>query len=178
MARIIIASGAQAGRAQLARLLTASGWEIFRSCASGSELRRAINDCGDGLVILAGPVPGCLPDALIWDFSDRFQFLLVGKPDAFPDCESEDAFRLTLPCPGSAITGAVEMLSQLHRMRLPRRKGEDKDQVDRAKRLLMERYGIDEPEAHRRIQQYSMTHGIRMAEYAAALLQGRNNDAG
>ena len=55
---------------------------------------------------------------------------------------------------------------------------EDKDQVDRAKRLLMERYGIDEPEAHRRIQQYSMTHGIRMAEYAAALLQGRNNDAG
>ena len=43
--------------------------------------------------------------------------------------------------------------------------------VEDAKRLLMTQYQIDEPEAHRRMQQYAMRHGIKMTEYAAILLQ-------
>ena len=35
---------------------------------------------------------------------------------------------------------------------------------------------IDEPEAHRRMQQYAMRHGIKMTDYAQLLLQGGSND--
>jgi AmiR/NasT family two-component response regulator len=68
------------------------------------------------------------------------------------------------------------MLSQLHDMRLPRRSGEEKALIDEAKRLLMRREGIDEPAAHRHMQQYAMRHNMKMTEYASQLLQGGSND--
>ena len=77
----------------------------------------------------------------------------------------------------SAVTAAVDMLSQLHAMRLPRRTAGEKDLVDNAKRLLMLEKNLTEPEAHRLIQQYAMRHGVKMTDYAAQLLQGRNDHA-
>ena len=59
---------------------------------------------------------------------------------------------------------------------MPRRQGRDKALVEDAKRLLMAQYRIDEPEDHRRMQQYAMRHGIKMTDYAAELLQGGSND--
>ena len=67
------------------------------------------------------------------------------------------------------------MLSQLHDMRRPHRRGHDKTLVEDAKRLLMRRYQIDEPEAHRRMQQYAMRHNMKMTDYAAELLNGSDS---
>ena len=132
MARIIIVGASEASRTQLSRLLAASGFGVFRLCASGSELRRALNMCEDGIVLLAGSVPDCRPDELIGDFGDGFQFLLIGRPDVLAACESQRVFRLAYPCPGSAVIGAIDMLSQFHAMRMPKREGEEKNTVDRA----------------------------------------------
>ena len=176
MPRIIITGTSEASRNQLARLLTASGLGIFRLCGSGGELRRTLTECGDGVVILAGSLADCLPDDIAGDFGDSFQFLLIGRPETLNTCESPLVFKLTYPCSGSAVLGAVEMLTQLHYMRLPKRSGADRTTVEQAKQLLMREYGIDEPEAHRRMQRYAMRHGIKMVEYAAQLLQGGSND--
>ena len=175
MPRIIIAGASYAGRAQLNRLLAASGFGVFRLCASSSELRRALNTCDDGLVVLLGSVPDCPPDELAEDFGSAFQFLLIARPDVLSRCASPRIFKLTYPCPGSAVLGAVEMLCQLHAMRLPKRSGREKALVERAKELLMASEGLSEPEAQRRMQQYAMRHGMKMEEYAAALL-GRDAD--
>ena len=172
MARIVIAGTSEASRTQLNRLLTASGFGIFRLCASEGELRRALAECEDGIVL----VSGIQPDDIAADFEGRFQFLLIGRPETLNACESPRVFRLAYPCPGSAVIGAVEMLSQLHYMRMPHRRGRDRVLVEDAKRLLMTRYRIDEPEAHRRMQQYAMRHGVKMTDYAAQLLQGGSND--
>ena len=177
MARIVIVGASETNRAQLNRLLTSSGYGVFRVCASGSELRRALNACEDGVVIMVGPVPDCLPDELIGDFGDSFHFLLIARPEALSASDSRRVFKMTYPCAGSAVIGAVEMLSQFHAQNLPRRSGEDKALVDRAKALLMRTDGIAEPEAHRRMQQYAMTHGVKMTDYALMLLQGRNDHA-
>ena len=76
-----------------------------------------------------------------------------------------------MPASGQAVIGAVEMLSQLHRMRLPHRTGESKDTVERAKAVLMEQKGLSEPEAHRFMQQYAMNHGMKMAQFAQKILE-------
>lgn len=171
MARIVVVAASEAGRGRLNRLLASSGYAVFRSCASGGELRRALNACEDGVVVLAGELPDGRVDDLAADFGDSFQFLLVGRPDALASCESPRVFRLAYPCPASAVIGAVEMLSQLHAMRLPRREGDDRALVERAKALLMRRDGISEPEAHRRLQQSAMRRGMKMTECAARLLR-------
>lgn len=167
MARIVIASPSEASRAQLSRLLASSGYTVFRLCASEGELRRTLTECEDGIALISG----MQPDDLSTDFGNCFHFLLIGRPETLNACESPQVFKLTYPCSGNAVLGAVEMLSQLHYMRMPHRRGRDRALVEDAKRLLMTQYQIDEPEAHRRMQQYAMRHGIKMTEYAAILLQ-------
>ena len=177
MARIIIAGAAQQNREQLSRLLASSGYDVFRLCASGSELRRTLAECEDGVVVLAGRLTEAQPDDIAFDFSEAFQFLLIGRRDTLEACESPRIFKLNYPCSGSAVIGAVEMLSQLHYMRLPHRSSEDKNLVEDAKRALMQKYGIDEPEAHRRMQLYAMRHNLKMKDYALEILQGGSFDA-
>ena len=175
MPRIVLASASETSRAQLSRLLAASGFEVFRLCASGSELRRALSECGDGVALLAGSLPDALPDELAADFGEAFQLLWIARPAALEQCESPRVFTLAYPCAGSAVIGALEMLSQLHRMRLPHRRGEEKALAEQAKALLMRTRGLTEPQAHQHMQQYAMRHGIKLTEYAAQLLQGRND---
>ena len=121
-------------------------------------------------MIQIGSLPGCKPDELQWDYGDHVQILLIGKPSLLESCEAPEIFRLPLPIAGQAVIGAVNMLAQLHQMRLPKRSGEDKQIVEQAKKLLMARDGITEPEAHRAMQQYAMRHGTKMAEYAKQIV--------
>lgn len=172
MARIIIVGASEAGRAQLSRLLASSGYSVYRLCASGGELRRTLAECEDGIVIMAGGLTDDRPDDIAADFPDLFQFLLIARPDALEACEAPQVFKLAYPCSGSAVVGALAMLSQLHRMRLPHRTGDDRKLVEEAKRLLMRKYRLDEPEAHRRMQQYAMRHNMKMTDYAMEILKG------
>ena len=177
MARIVIAGASKASRAQLSRLLASSGYSVYRLCASGGELRRTLIECEDGIVIMAGGLADARPDELVSDFGALFQILLIGRPDALEACESTQVFKLTYPCAGSAVVAAVEILSQLHTMRLPHRSSEEKALVEHAKALLMRDFGIDEPEAHQRMQRYAMHHHIKMTDYALEIIQGGTDDA-
>ena len=172
MARIVIAGASESGRTQLSRLLASSGHKVYRCCASGSDLRRTVNEIDDGVVILIGSLPGCDPDELQWDLGDRVQILLIGKPAVLEACEAPEIFRLALPASGQAVLGAVEMLTQLHRMRLPRRSGAGRALVDRAKEILMAKDRLTEPQAHRAMQRYAMDHGMRMEDYAEIIVKG------
>ena len=170
MARIIVAGSSEESRTQLARLLSSSGHQVYRVCTHASELRRALNSCDDGLLILAGSMPDCDPDDLWWDYGQQVEILLIARQPVLDACEEAGIFRLALPTSRHAVLGAVEMLSQLHRMRLPRRAADDRQLVEEAKRVLMRRDGLTEPQAHRAIQQYAMNHSLRMADYAAQIL--------
>ena len=176
MARIVISSPSENSRSQLSRLLASSGFQVFRVCSTGSELRRTLGESEDCVVVMVGYTPDCKPDDLVWDYRDSVQILLIAKPAQLEDCESPEIFRLPLPASGQAIIGAMQMLIQLHRMRLPKRTGESRDVVERAKALLMKQKGITEPEAHRALQQYAMNHSMKMAEFAARILESSKTE--
>ncbi len=171
MARIVVVSQSEDSRSKLSKLLASSGFQVFRSCSSGSELRRALSESEDCVVVMIGFTPDCKPDELMWDYKDSIQILLIARQAVLENVESPEIFRLAFPASGQAVIGAIEMLTQLHRMRLPRRTGESKDMVERAKAVLMKQKGLSEPEAHRAMQQYAMNHGMKMAEFAARILE-------
>lgn len=171
MARIMIAGSSEQSRSQLSRLLASSGYPVFRCCASAGELRRVLNETEDGLLILAGQLPDTRTDELFWDYGDRVQILLIARQPVLDECEAPEVFRLALPVSSQAVIGSVEMLTQLHRMRLPKRKGAERERVEQAKQLLMRAKGISEAEAHRAMQRYAMDHGIKMSDYAEQILQ-------
>ncbi len=177
MARIVIAGSSEQSREQLSKLLSSSGYPVYRLCTNTWELRRALNDCDDGLLILAGQMPDCSADELFWDYGAQVQILLLAKPPVLEACEEDGIFRLALPASQQAVLGALEMLTQLHRMRLPKRAGDEKRIVEQAKSLLMRRDGLTEPQAHRALQQYAMNHGLRMADYAAQIIKGDGGES-
>ena len=171
VARIVLVSSSEDSRSKLTGLLSSSGFQVYRSCASGSELRRALSESEDCVVVMIGFMADCKPDDLMWDYKDSIQILMIAKQPVLDNIESQEIFRLAMPASGQAVLGAVEMLSQLHHMRLPRRIGEGKDLVNRAKAILMKQKGLSEPEAHRAMQQYAMNHGIKMADFARRILE-------
>jgi response regulator NasT len=86
----------------------------------------------------------------------------------------EDIFRLPAPVSKSSLCASIEMLYQANR-RLnkyikPRRNEEEKAVVEEAKKLLMERNGMTEEQAHRYIQKQSMDGGTRMIQTARLIL--------
>ena len=172
MARMIIAGASETNRDQMSRLLASSGFSVFRSCASGSTLRRTISESEDCIVIMMGQLPDCKADELVWDYGDRVQILLIAKPEVLDDCESREIFKLAIPTSGRSITGALEMLNQLHAMRAPKRMGTERQVVEQAKEILMRQRGLSEPEAHHLLQKQAMDHGVKMTEYAAKIISG------
>ena len=171
MARIIIAGSTEQSREQLSRLLASSGHPVFRICSNAGELRRVLNETEDGLLILAGRMADCRPDDLVWDYGDRVHILLIAREPVLEECESPEIFRLVQPVSGQTVIGSVEMLTQMHRMRMPKRTGADKQIVEQAKELLMRRHGISEAEAHRTLQRFAMDHGMKMTEYAEKIIR-------
>ena len=172
MARIVIAGSLEQSRTQLSALLSSSGYPVYRLCAGAGELRRTLNGCDDGLLILAGQTPDCSADELFWDYGDQVHILLIAKPPDLEECESPGVFRLALPTSRQAVLGAVEMLTQLHRMKLPKHTADERALIGKAKEILMRRDGLTEPQAHRALQQYAMNRGLRMADCAWQIVKG------
>jgi len=169
--RTIIAAASEASREQMSRLLSSSGYTVYRICASESSLRRALMESEDSILVFVGLLQDCKPDDLIWDYGDRIQILWIAKPAILEDCESREIFRLPLPTSGQTIIGALEMLLQLHRQKMPHRTGQDRELVEQAKAKLMKQLQITEPEAHHLLQKQAMDHGVKMTEYAAKVLK-------
>ena len=178
MTRTIIAAASEASREQMSRLLASSGYSVYRCCASESTLRRALTESEDSILVFIGLLPDCKPDDLIWDYGDRVQILWIAKPAVLEDCESRSIFRLALPTSGQTVIGALEMLLQLHRRNMPRRTGQDRELVERAKAILMKQMQLTEPEAHHLLQKQAMDRGVRMTEYAARIIQNSRSSTG
>lgn len=170
MAKIIVAFAEQAGCARCASVLEAAGMPVFARCTCAAEVKRALDWCGDGVLVCGCRLPDSTVDALAWDLEGRAVIVAVGSPRQLDMCEHPDVFHLRVPCSRGELTAAVDMLLQLHRMRLPRRSQDAQQTIAKAKRFLMETRGMTEPEAHRRLQKGAMDAGAKLEDYAAGIL--------
>lgn len=171
MVKIIVAFAADEKCAQYTAALEAAGIPVCCRCTSASEVKRTMNQCGDAVIITSCRLPDSTADALAWDLGKQAVILAVGRPEQLDLCEHPDLFRLPVPCSKGELVSAVNMLLQLHQMRLPRRTDEEKALIAKAKEQLMARYAITEPQAHRRLQKGAMDCGMKLADFASRLLE-------
>ena len=87
MTRTIIAASSEASREQISHLLSSSGYNVYRSCASESSLRRALTESEDSILIYLGLFPDCRPEELVWDYGERVQILWIARPAVLENCE-------------------------------------------------------------------------------------------
>ena len=155
-------------------VLEEAGIPVFRRCTSASEIKRIMNQCGDAIIISSCRLPDSTIDELAWDLGRHAVIMVTGRPAQLELCEHPDIFRLPAPCSKGEFTSAVSMLIQLHQMRLPRRTDDEKQIINKAKEYLINNYAMTEPEAHHHLQKGAMDKGMKLADFAAKLLETKN----
>lgn len=172
MAKIIVAFADPGKCAQIASALESSGLQVFRICATGSEVMRAFDACHDGILVCGARLPDRTLDELADDLGERALVLALGRPQQLEMCEHRSLFKLPSPFSRGELASAVNVLMQLHYMRMPHRTPEEERLIAAAKALLMEGGARTEREAHQALQRMSMRLGIKMTESARRILDG------
>ncbi len=145
-------------------------------CSSGSEVLRLLQYRDNGVVL-------CTKRMRDMSYTELSEYLppgfgmIVMTNDVALETFSERIVKLLIPFRRSDLIATVEMMTsgflppKKKKNHGPRERSEEEQQVvDKAKRVLMERNGMSEPEAFRYIQKNSMDYGRTMVESAQMIL--------
>ncbi|MBQ3786833.1 MAG: ANTAR domain-containing protein, partial [Lachnospiraceae bacterium] len=108
---------------------------------------------------------------------EDFQMLLMARENVLPQLVDNDLVCLPMPARASDLVQTVAMMQKAVEVRIKKRKNrpkmrskEDMEALAEAKKLLMRRNNMTEPEAHRYIQKTAMDTGTSLVETAQMVL--------
>ena len=114
------------------------------------------------------------------DLPPACSLLMVGPRHMLDACTSPDVFKLSTPVRREEAVCTVRLLLQfgrrMERALRPRRRGQERELVERAKGALMARKDYTEEMAHRALQKRSMDGGRPMAQVAREVLRELGED--
>lgn len=159
---------------QVGELLEGAGAAQVLPCSSGDQVRRLLQRQGAGCVVCGPRLTDGPSEWLVDDLPPSCLMLMVGPKHQLDLCGNPDVFKLPTPLRREETLLTIRLLLQFSR-RLERttrtsRAAAEQREIDRAKRFLMERRGLTEEEAHRRLQKRSMDEGWRLAQTARKVL--------
>lgn len=177
MAHIIVAFSKRENVAGIRNVLARSGMEVSAVCLTGAKVLQYADTWNDGIVVCGHRLQDMPYTQLRENLPDPFQMLLIASPDKWIDELPDGVIGLPMPIKVYDLVNTMEMMMQtLDRQRRRRkarskeRSAGEKETIDRAKALLMERNGMSEAEAHRYLQKSSMESGTNMMETAQMVL--------
>lgn len=174
MIRTIIALNDEAQAQSMTQALVHRGITVRYRCQSGAEVLRAVKEMGGGVIICSFKLRDMTAKELADRLAGQALILVLAKGNTLELCDHDDLFTLAVPVRPSELIGAVNMLLQMDAMRaaqrIPKRSTSAQETINKAKKLLMRRHNMTEPEAHHYLQQHSMRAGVRMEDIAHDLL--------
>lgn len=175
MIRTIIALNDEAQAQSMTQALVHRGITVRYRCQSGAEVLRAVKEMGGGVIICSFKLRDMTAKELADRLAGQALILVLAKGNTLALCDHDDLFTLAVPVRPSELIGAVNMLLQMDAMRaaaqrIPKRSTSAQETINKAKKLLMRRHNMTEPEAHHYLQQHSMRAGVRMEDIAHDLL--------
>ncbi|MCR5301801.1 MAG: ANTAR domain-containing protein [Lachnospiraceae bacterium] len=143
-------------------------------CETGSEILRKIEDMDISLVICTKKLRDMGYEEL-YDYLPAGVNLLLLTGDVNIRLFSGNIIVLQMPFKRSDLVSSISMLMPYGysavRKKPAYRSGSDKQVIDKAKMLLMDRNNMTEPEAYRYLQKNSMDMGRTLTETAYMILQ-------
>lgn len=159
---------------RLSTMLAKNGYNADLVCTLASEVLSETSRRDDGVVICCGKMKDmsyiemkdCLPAT--------FEMIILTK-NAKADDLPEDTIKISMPFQVSTLISTIETaFSKYYKKHRSSSYGgrttDEKEDIRKAKEILMERNGMTEPEAHRYIQKNSMDSSRTMAEVAAMII--------
>lgn len=176
MEKVILAFESEKTAARVRDILESSGVAGCLICHSAAEVKRLVNKQGVSVVVCGYKLRDETAEALCEDLPVTCSVLVLAMQNLLDMIENEDVFKLVAPVSRNDLLSSVRMLTQMgrrmERFVRPRRSGEEKVLIEKAKALLMDRNGMTEEQAHRFLQKKSMDSGARLLQTAQMVLDG------
>ena len=153
---IVVAFPKQEIAQNVKKILAQSGYSVQASCTTGAQALASMGDLEGGIVVSGPRFVDMMYTELYEYLPEGFQMLLLASASSIQDKQ--------------VMEGQVRQRKK--RMRnIPRMRSEaDRQVIERAKLLLMERNSFSEEEAHRDIQKRSMDNGAGLVEVSQMIL--------
>lgn len=173
MERVIVVFDSDKTTRRICEMLESAGVAECSPCRSGGEARRSAAQYDINVIISGFRLADGTGERLFEDLPEGASMLMIA-PQSQLDLVSEEIFRLPAPISRSDLVASVKMVLQMSRrlskLVRPRRSGEDREIIQQAKHLLMERNGLTEEQAHRLLQKKSMDSGVNLVQTARLVL--------
>ena len=177
MSNIVIAFPKKETAQNVKKILSQSGYSVQAVCTTGAQALASVNNLENGILICGSR----FIDMMYMEIHDylppEFQMLLIASPTSIQEREVENLVCLVLPMKVHELLQTLEMMEgeirrrRKRRHKMPQQRTEEERQIiDKAKALLMERNKFSEEEAHRYIQKRSMENGTGLVEVSQMIL--------
>lgn len=185
MDNIIVAFLSNDSAQKIRNVLKENGYQVLGVCTTGAQVIELANRHDKGGVIISGlKLNDMLATDMLDVLSENYELLLLLTSNQVDLEVSNGVSSLTLPLNRLDFVETVNMLlktsgsenrmrsknKKAEQERKPERSPEDKEIVEKAKAVLMERNNFTEMQAHRFIQKKSMDTGKKMVETARIIL--------
>lgn len=176
MATIIVAFPKLEDAQTIKSLLARKGYNVAAPCTTGAQAINLADGLSDGIIV-CGYKLGDMIYSELYEYKPKsFEMLLVASQNLWDNCIKEVAF-LPMPIKVYDLQNSIETLlrEQASNRRIRRSRPHHRDEgeqkiIDEAKKILMEKNNMSEPDAHRFIQKCSMDSGNSFVESAAMVI--------
>lgn len=177
MTNIIVAFSKPEDGRNIKNILMKNGLPVLAVCTFGAQVLAQADDLQSGIVISGFKFGDMNCRQMKRQLPDGFDVLLVASPSRFCGENMENIVCLPAPFKVCDLVSTVRLLEQMQTERRRQKKRqpvqrneEEKRVIDQAKKILMDKNHMTEPEAHKYLQKCSMDSGNSVVESARMVL--------
>lgn len=177
MSKIIVVFPKKDTATNIRNILVRNGLTVTGIGTTGAQAIQSAESLDEGIVICGYKMSDMMYSELREYLPKQFEMLVIASPDKWGDGSADGVVGLTLPLKVHDLLGTLHMMLQTIERRRKRknaklreRSGKEKEILQEAKALLMNRNNMTEDEAHRYLQKCSMDSGTNMIETAQMVL--------
>jgi two-component system, response regulator PdtaR len=174
---IIIAFPKMEDTVSIKNALVRNGYDVNATCTTGAQVVTIANELDDGIVICGYRFSDMHYSQLNGYLPKGFEMLLIASPNKLEECTDNNIVCLSMPIKMTDLVNTLQMMFYNYSRRRKKEKDKpkprtdaEKEVINKAKLVLMERNNMTEEEAHRYIQKNSMDSGTNMVEMAEMIL--------
>lgn len=177
MTNIIVAFSKPEDARNIKGILMRNGFQVVAVCTSGAQAITAAENINGGILVSGYRFEDMLFDELRQYLPSSVDMLLISSPSKLSGQIIKDVICLPMPLKVHDMISTLNMMDQAQARSRRRQKNRprershlEKNVIDEAKALLMERNNMTESEAHRYIQKCSMDSGTNLVETAQMVI--------
>ena len=176
MEKIVLAFESEKSCGRIREIVENSGLASCVVCRSAAEVRRIVNKQHLTTVVCGYKLSDETAESLFADLPTSCSMLVIAIQSMLSMIGTDEIFKLAAPVSRNDLLASTRMLLQIgHRMEKfirPQRSAEEKVLIEEAKRIMMDRHGMTEEQAHRFLQKKSMDSGAKLIQTAQMVIDG------